>query len=146
MVGSPYICRSTCVHSGLLGLQILPSWQKFFNFPKGIALGMCWKIVVRRLSEPFPRPHQFRTKYRRNNGMLVMLPILKSLGNNISTQALPFVPLFSDNFGRRASMFLGALIMLAGVVMQWAATSVPVFIGARVVSKYRAYYNYFLVW
>ena len=74
-----------------------------------------------------------------------MLPILRSLENNAATQALPLVPLVSDNLGRRASMFLGALIMLAGVIMQWAASSVPVFIGARVVSKYQASHNYFLV-
>lgn len=35
--------------------------------------------------------------------------------------------------------------MLAGVVMQWAAASVPVFIGARVVSEYPANFSTFLV-
>jgi MFS family permease len=50
-------------------------------------------------------------------------------------QALPFAPLISDRFGRRVTLFSGAILMLTGVILQWAARSVPVFIGSRVISK-----------
>jgi len=82
----------------ILGLQILPSWQAFFNSPAGKALGL-----------------------------------INSAQNIGALSALPVAPFVSDRFGRRATLFIGAIIMLAGVILQWAATSVPVFIGARVI-------------
>ncbi|KAG1871956.1 hypothetical protein C8R48DRAFT_746488 [Suillus tomentosus] len=45
---------------------------------------------------------------------------------------IPFSPYVSDLLGRRASMFIGAIIVLAGVFTQALCTTVQVFIGARV--------------
>ncbi len=41
----------------------------------------------------------------------------------------------SDTLGRRASLFIGSLILLAGVAVQFAAPTVKLFIGARVIRK-----------
>ncbi|KAJ7364055.1 hypothetical protein DFH08DRAFT_265176 [Mycena albidolilacea] len=44
---------------------------------------------------------------------------------------LPFTPYASDMLGRRAALFIGSLIMLAGVALQISAWSVAVLITAR---------------
>ncbi|KAG1737263.1 general substrate transporter [Suillus lakei] len=44
----------------------------------------------------------------------------------------PFSPYVSDLLGRRATMFIGAIIMLAGVLTQTSSTTMQVFLGARV--------------
>ncbi|KAG5353530.1 hypothetical protein C0989_005977 [Termitomyces sp. Mn162] len=49
-------------------------------------------------------------------------------------QSLPIAPLISDGFGRRPTLFIGSLVMLAGVAVQTAARTVGVFIGSRVIS------------
>ncbi|TFK94102.1 general substrate transporter [Polyporus arcularius HHB13444] len=48
-----------------------------------------------------------------------------------SIVGLPFTPYSSDNLGRRPTLLIGAMVMLAGVAMQSAATSIGMFIGAR---------------
>ncbi|KAG1750805.1 hypothetical protein EDB19DRAFT_1629015 [Suillus lakei] len=45
---------------------------------------------------------------------------------------IPFSPYVSDLLGRRATMFIGAIVVLAGVLTQALCTTVQVFIGARV--------------
>ena len=50
-------------------------------------------------------------------------------------QGIPFAPLLSDHFGRRATLFIGSVIMLVGVGVQTAANSVTMFITARVTSR-----------
>ncbi|KAH6913115.1 hexose transporter [Coprinopsis sp. MPI-PUGE-AT-0042] len=45
---------------------------------------------------------------------------------------LPFSPFVSDWFGRRAALFMGSLIMLAGVAVQSTSRSVGMLIGSRV--------------
>lgn len=49
-------------------------------------------------------------------------------------KGLPFAPWCSDRFGRRVTLFGGALLMLAGVGLQAVALSVAPFIGARLLS------------
>ncbi|KAG1798105.1 general substrate transporter [Suillus plorans] len=44
----------------------------------------------------------------------------------------PFSPYVSDLLGRRAAMFIGAAVMLAGVLTQASCTTIQVFLGARV--------------
>lgn len=44
----------------------------------------------------------------------------------------PFSPYVSDLLGRRATMFIGAVVMLAGVLTQGSSMTIQVFIGARV--------------
>ncbi|KAH9002976.1 general substrate transporter [Lactarius hatsudake] len=64
-------------------------------------------------------------------------PHSEILGIVTSTQmigglmGLPFAPRCSDRFGRRVTMFAGALIMLAGVGLQTAALSIVLFTVAR---------------
>ncbi|KAI8980164.1 general substrate transporter [Trametes punicea] len=48
-----------------------------------------------------------------------------------SIAGLPFTPLCSDHLGRRPTLFIGAVIMLAGVALQGSATGIGMFIGAR---------------
>ena len=43
------------------------------------------------------------------------------------------MPYVTDEFGRRAAMFLGAMIMCGATVLQTASSSVNMFIGARCV-------------
>lgn len=45
---------------------------------------------------------------------------------------LPFSPFFSDWFGRRAALFIGSIVMLAGVAVQSTSRSVGMLIGSRV--------------
>ncbi|KAG8679779.1 hypothetical protein FRC09_018712, partial [Ceratobasidium sp. 395] len=45
--------------------------------------------------------------------------------------ALPFAPFVSDNFGRKKALILGALIMLGGVSLQTASTSIVHFVCSR---------------
>ncbi|KAG6873928.1 hypothetical protein C0995_008967 [Termitomyces sp. Mi166 len=61
---------------------------------------------------------------------LGLISAAQSIGGLVS---LPIAPLISDGFGRRATLFLGSLIMLAGVVVQTASKTVGVFIGSRVI-------------
>lgn len=62
----------------------------------------------------------------------------KTLGLINSAEAIgalsgiPFSPYVSDLLGRRATMFIGAALALAGVLTQALSTTVQVFIGARV--------------
>ncbi|KAJ8506878.1 hypothetical protein ONZ45_g8969 [Pleurotus djamor] len=61
-----------------------------------------------------------------------------SLGLINSAQAmgglagLPLTPLASDILGRRVALFIGSVIMLAGVALQCASSTVGMFIGSRV--------------
>ncbi|KAI0635907.1 general substrate transporter [Trametes polyzona] len=48
-----------------------------------------------------------------------------------SIVAFPFTPIFADRLGRRPTLFIGAIVMLAGVALQSAATGIGPFIGAR---------------
>ncbi|KAJ7158744.1 general substrate transporter [Mycena filopes] len=61
-----------------------------------------------------------------------MLGVINSAQSIGGLAGLPFTPYASDLLGRRAALFLGSLIMLAGVALQISAWSVAVFICARV--------------
>lgn len=52
---------------------------------------------------------------------------------------MPFTPLASDQLGRRAALFLGSVIMLGGVALQCASTTIAMFVGARFVSELHKY-------
>jgi len=45
---------------------------------------------------------------------------------------LPITPFASDNLGRRPTLFMGSVIMLGGVALQFASTTIQMFIAARV--------------
>ncbi|KAH7884734.1 hypothetical protein F5I97DRAFT_1812799 [Phlebopus sp. FC_14] len=65
-------------------------------------------------------------------------PTGKNLGLVNSAQGIgvltgtPFSPIFSDIFGRRATLAIGSAIMLAGILTQTFSTTMHIFIGARV--------------
>ncbi|KAJ7593106.1 hypothetical protein C8J56DRAFT_490927 [Mycena floridula] len=61
------------------------------------------------------------------------LGIINSAQNIGALVGLPFTPFASDYLGRRAALFGGSLIMLAGVALQFSAWSVQMFIAARVI-------------
>ncbi|THH33177.1 hypothetical protein EUX98_g973 [Antrodiella citrinella] len=60
---------------------------------------------------------------------LGLISAAQVIGSLIS---LPFTPLASDNMGRRPTLFMGSMIMLAGVALQTSSTSIGMFVGARV--------------
>ena len=59
------------------------------------------------------------------------LGLLGAIQNIGSLGALPFAPYLADGLGRKKSIFIGAFIMVAGAIIQTAAQSVNMFIGAR---------------
>uniref|UniRef100_A0A0W0EZS0 Major facilitator superfamily (MFS) profile domain-containing protein n=1 Tax=Moniliophthora roreri TaxID=221103 RepID=A0A0W0EZS0_MONRR len=61
------------------------------------------------------------------------LGIINSAQNIGGFIGLPFTPFASDYLGRRAALFLGSIIMLAGVAMQFTAPTVKMFIAARAI-------------
>ncbi|KAF9066623.1 general substrate transporter [Rhodocollybia butyracea] len=59
---------------------------------------------------------------------------LVNCAQNIGVIAgLPITPFASDNLGRRLTLIIGSGIMLGGVALQFLATSVGVFIAARII-------------
>ncbi|EIW84270.1 general substrate transporter [Coniophora puteana RWD-64-598 SS2] len=48
---------------------------------------------------------------------------------------IPITPIFSDLVGRRMTLFMGGVIMLAGIIMQAMASTVYIFIGARIIGE-----------
>ncbi|KAJ3739943.1 hexose transporter [Lentinula detonsa] len=59
------------------------------------------------------------------------LGLLNAIQNIGSLAAYPFAPYLSDGIGRRRTVILGASIMLLAAIIQAAAQSVGMFIGAR---------------
>ncbi|KAF9456247.1 general substrate transporter [Collybia nuda] len=59
------------------------------------------------------------------------LGLLNAIQNIGSLAAYPFSPYVTDGFGRRASVVLGATIMIVGTILQTASNTVGMFIGAR---------------
>ncbi|KAI0066160.1 hexose transporter [Artomyces pyxidatus] len=59
------------------------------------------------------------------------LGLLNAIQNIGSLAAYPIAPYLSDGLGRRATIFIGATIMLIATALQTAAQSVGMFIGAR---------------
>ncbi|KIM63728.1 hypothetical protein SCLCIDRAFT_23910 [Scleroderma citrinum Foug A] len=63
-----------------------------------------------------------------SNGVLGILNAIQSTGLLVG---YPVAPYLSDGIGRRKTVFVGAVIMLAGTALQTASQSVRVFIAAR---------------
>ncbi|KAF7291133.1 Lactose permease [Mycena indigotica] len=66
-----------------------------------------------------------------NNPTKGKLGLLSAIQNIGALAGYPFAPYLSDGIGRRATVFIGALIMVIATVIQTAAQSVGMFIGAR---------------
>ena len=59
------------------------------------------------------------------------LGLLGAIQNIGSLGALPFTPYLCDGLGRKKTIFIGAIIVVAGAIIQTAAQSVEMFIGSR---------------
>ncbi|KAI0763426.1 hexose transporter [Trametes elegans] len=59
------------------------------------------------------------------------LGLLNAIQNLGGLAGLPFAPYLSDGIGRRPSIWIGAVFMLAGAVLQTACMDIHQFIGAR---------------
>ncbi|KAG1872232.1 hypothetical protein F4604DRAFT_1881038 [Suillus subluteus] len=93
-------------------LQILPGWQEYFHNPHGMKLG----------TQPLALLYQF---YSRSSGLINCAHDIGILSGT------PFSPYVSDLLGRRATMFIGAVVMLVGALTQATSTTMQVFLGAR---------------
>jgi hypothetical protein len=118
------------------GLQILPDWQEFFGHPSGKMLGKS------RNSLMLLNTNIFRQAWLALHRPLVLLLLVLVVWIAkmqswliYASQGLPLTPLASDELGRRAALFIGSMIMLSGVAVQFAADSVKMFIAARLLSK-----------
>ncbi|KAF1911673.1 general substrate transporter [Ampelomyces quisqualis] len=63
-------------------------------------------------------------------GLLGFLVASYNLGG---VTAIPFVPPFSDRFGRRMSIVFGSVVMIIGAVLQGLAKNLAMFIAARII-------------
>jgi MFS family permease len=66
-----------------------------------------------------------------NNPTGSKLGLLSAIQNIGSLAAYPFAPYLADGLGRRRTVLIGAFIMVVATVIQTAAQSVGMFIGAR---------------
>ena len=97
-------------------LQSMQTWQNFFNSPEGPTLGLLNAIQVSLMSFAIicspQRAH----------------PCSKNIG---SLAGYPFAPYLSDGIGRRSTIWIGAVCMIAGSALQTACMNINQFIGAR---------------
>ncbi|KAK5061615.1 hypothetical protein LTR84_008159 [Exophiala bonariae] len=70
------------------------------------------------------------TFHRPSGAILGFMSASYPLGAILST---PFSAPISDKFGRRWTILIGSIIMVGGVIMQAAANTIGVFIGARII-------------
>lgn len=63
------------------------------------------------------------------------LGLLGAIQNIGSLASYPFTPYFADGLGRKRTIFFGAVVMIAGAIIQTASQSVNMFIGARFMRK-----------
>jgi len=112
------ITSSTIGYDGSMmnGLQSLDAWASYFKHPTGGKLGLLNAIQVRN----FHFFLHWSFSHHQTIGALA---------------AFPFAPYFSDGFGRRPTVFLGATIMCIATIIQTASQSVGMFIGARYVPR-----------
>ncbi|OBZ72089.1 Lactose permease [Grifola frondosa] len=71
----------------------------------------------------------WQTFFKHPNGKtLGLISAAQVIGSIVG---LPLTPFSSDILGRRPTLFIGSVLMLAGVALQSAATNIGMFIGAR---------------
>jgi hypothetical protein len=99
------------------GLQSITQWDDYFGKPRGGKIGLLNAIQVRSLCSAYTHPTD---PYPQNIGALA---------------GYPFAPYVADYFGRRPSIFLGALIMCGATALQTASKTVGMFIAARCVTE-----------
>ncbi|KAK3335388.1 general substrate transporter [Cercophora scortea] len=61
--------------------------------------------------------------------MLGLLGALYQIGSLVS---IPFVPIFTDNFGRKIPIVIGCVLMIVGAVLQGSCQNLGTFMGGRV--------------
>lgn len=79
-------------------MQVLPDWQREFNYPKGSTLGL----------------------FGASNAIGGVIPFI-------------FLSWLGDKIGRRWPTAIGSVIIMAGALIQFFATSLPMFIGGKIV-------------
>jgi MFS family permease len=72
---------------------------------------------------------QAALRVRRTNSIPGLINSAQNIG---ALLGYPLTPFSNDRFGRRATLFMGSVVMLAGTITQTASTSVAMFTGARV--------------
>ncbi|KAF9003948.1 hypothetical protein BDQ17DRAFT_1424917 [Cyathus striatus] len=97
------------------GLQILPDWQEYFHHPEGKILGV--------INSAQGIGCLFVSFFQRSRFLITHWKI----------QGLPLAPFVSDTWGRRASLFIGSLFMLAGVALQATSWNIAMYIASRIV-------------
>ncbi|KAJ2906052.1 general substrate transporter [Zalerion maritima] len=60
------------------------------------------------------------------------LGLLGALYQIGSLASIPFVPIFTDNLGRKVPIIIGCVIMIVGAIIQGTAHDMPAFMGGRV--------------
>ncbi|KZT63382.1 hexose transporter [Daedalea quercina L-15889] len=86
------------------------------------------------LMNNFQSLYQWEDYFHNPSGSL--LGALSAMQNIGSLAAYPFAPYLSDGIGRRATIFLGAIITLVGVATQSAAYNIGMFIAGRFLIGY----------
>lgn len=110
------ITSSTNGYDGSLmnSLQSMSQWKDFFNNPQGGTLGLLNAIQVSNTASP--------------SGEQLVDLAMQNIG---SLAGYPFAPYLSDGIGRRPTIWIGAICMLAGAALQTACQNINQFIGAR---------------
>ncbi|KAL1742198.1 general substrate transporter [Schizophyllum fasciatum] len=84
---------------------------------------------VARMTDGLQSLEQWEADFDNPGGQeLGILNAIQGIGGLI---ALPITPYLNDGFGRRSGIVIGATIMILGTVLQTAATTIQMFIGAR---------------
>ncbi|CCM06853.1 uncharacterized protein FIBRA_09158 [Fibroporia radiculosa] len=81
------------------------------------------------LMNSFQSLYQWEDYFHSPSGSL--LGVLSAMQNIGSLAAYPFAPYLSDGIGRRATIFIGAIITIAGVAVQSASYNIGMFIAGR---------------
>ena len=99
--------------------QALPQWMRYFHNPAGSGLTLLNSMQV-----------SIFTKFNTYEFLSLALQTFGSFA------ALPMTPYVSDHWGRRTSVFIGALVLCIATAIQTAANSLDMFIAARYSSYY----------
>jgi hypothetical protein len=118
------------------GLQSLDQWKSAFSNPSG---GKVLHMIPTLHSEMLNMSNLSAWSTECKSGTYFRRALRgesHTISQGIGTLlSYPFMPYVADGFGRRAAVFLGAIIMCGATVLQTASSSVGMFIGARCVPR-----------
>ncbi|KAG8726292.1 hypothetical protein FRC11_000420, partial [Ceratobasidium sp. 423] len=96
------------------GLQSVDEWKEYFDHPTSKELGLFNAIQSIGCV---------------SRGLLFSVADKTLVDSALA--AIPPAPFLSDRFGRRAGIFVGSAIVLAGTITQTLTTNLPTFVAAR---------------